>query len=361
MGFFKDFIESMLDEGHTVEIATNESRSKVPDCYRKWGCKVYQIGTSRSLLNKGNIMAVWQIKKIVQDNHYEIVHCHTPIAAVCTRLACRKVRKWGTQVFYTAHGFHFYQGAPLKNWLLYYPVEWLCAHWTDVLITINKEDYVLAQKKMKAGKVEYVPGVGIDLKKFGTKQTDVSEKRKEFGIGQDAILLLSVGELSKRKNHELVIRTIKEMNNPSIKYYICGTGQLSGYFENLIKELSLEEQVFLLGYKSNIIDFLRIADLFVFPSLQEGLPVALMEAMASGLPCVASDIRGNRDLIKHNVNGFLFDLNSRNVRRELADYIIKIIEDKELKKRFESNAVETMKKYDLRNVERIMQEIYTSL
>lgn len=159
MGFFKNFIKELLEDGHTVDIATNETTSKVPDCYREWGCQIYQISCTRSPFNKGNIDAIRQIRKIAADGSYGIVHCHTPIAAMCTRLACRKLRKSGLKVFYTAHGFHFYKGAPLKNWLVYYPIEWLCAHWTDVLITINKEDFELAKKKMKAKRVEYVPGV----------------------------------------------------------------------------------------------------------------------------------------------------------------------------------------------------------
>lgn len=155
MNFFREFVDELIKDGNTVDIATNETTSVVPEFYKNLGCKVYPIETSRSPLQKGNVVAINQIRKLVTEEHYDIVHCHTPIAAMCTRLACRKVRKQGTKVFYTAHGFHFYKGAPLKNWLLYYPVEKICAHFTDVLITINQEDYELAQKKMKAKKVVY--------------------------------------------------------------------------------------------------------------------------------------------------------------------------------------------------------------
>jgi hypothetical protein len=149
MNFFKQFIAELVEAGHSVDIACNENATKVPDFYRELGCCVHSISTSRSPLNRGNLAAVKALRKLVSENCYDIVHCHTPVAAMCARLACRGARKRGTKVFYTAHGFHFYQGAPLKNWFLFYPIEKICSRWTDVLITIIREDYALAQRKMK--------------------------------------------------------------------------------------------------------------------------------------------------------------------------------------------------------------------
>lgn len=316
MNFFVSFIRQLLDEGHTVDIATNESSSKVPACYEEWGCTVYQIGTSRSPIDIGNVKAVEQIKEIVGKKNYDIVHCHTPVAAMCTRLACKKARKYGTRVFYTAHGFHFYKGAPLKNWLLYYPVEKICAHYTDVLITINHEDYVLAKKKMKAKRVEYIPGVGIDLTKFGQVAVDKSAKRKELGIPEDAILLLSVGELNENKNHETVIRAIKDLN---VYYIIAGKGGLQANLQNIIDELGLTERVKLLGFRQDVAELYQTSDVYVLPSIREGLNVSVMEAMASGLPVVCGRIRGNTDLIDEN-GGALFEPQS-------IDECMKALED----------------------------------
>ena len=303
MGFFKSFIRHLLDEGHTVDIATNEKNSKVPACYREWGCTVYQIDTSRSPVDRGNMKAIGQIKRLAESGKYDIVHCHTPVAAICTRLACRKVRKSGTKVFYTAHGFHFYKGASLKNWLMYYPAEKLCARFTDVLITINKEDYALAQRKMKAKRVEYVPGVGIDLNKFGQVTVDKVEKRKEFGIPADAILLLSAGELNTNKNHETVIRAIADLD---VYYIIAGEGELREHLQGIIGELGLTERVKLLGHRTDMTELYKAADIYVLPSTREGLNVSVMEAMASGMPVVCSRIRGNTDLIDEN-GGALFE------------------------------------------------------
>lgn len=306
MRFFTQFIQELLDEGHTVDVAANETGSRIPDCYREWGCRVYPISTSRSPLNKGNLTAIKQIRKIVSENGYDIVHCHTPIAAMCTRLACRGVRKQGTKVFYTAHGFHFYKGAPLKNWLLYYPVEKVCAHFTDTLITINQEDYALARKKLKAKKIEYVPGVGVDLEKFADVPADRLEKRREMGIPEDAVLLLSVGELNENKNHETVIRAIAGMD---AHYIIAGSGTRQAHLQNVIDTLGMTDRVKLLGYRKDVSELYKAADLFVFPSFREGLSVSVMEAMASGLSVACSRIRGNTDLIDEN-GGALFDPHS---------------------------------------------------
>lgn len=319
MAFFNDFIKLLLDEGHTVDIATNENTSKVPVCYREWGCTVYQINTSRSPLNSGNLEAIKQIKELVLKEKYDIVHCHTPVAAMCTRLACRKARKNGTTVFYTAHGFHFYKGAPLKNWLLYYPVEKFCAHFTDVLITMNKEDYALAQKKMRAKRVEYVPGVGIDLKKYGQAVVDKAAKRKELGLPNDATVLLSVGELNENENHETVIRAIKDLD---VYYIIAGKGSLQEHLQNVIDEFGMNNKVKLLGFRDDVGELCEIADIYVMPSYIEGLSVALMEAMASGLPCVVSNIRGNTDLIDENGGALFNPHNIEDCKKSLQKVIL---------------------------------------
>ncbi len=302
MNFFKPFIKRLLDEGHTVEIATNEKLHPVADCYKEWGCRVHQIDTSRSPLSKGNLTAIRQLQKIAEEGKYDIVHCHTPVAAMCTRFACRAVRKKGTKVLYTAHGFHFYKGAPLKNWLIFYPVEKVCSYLTDVLITINREDFAFARKKMKAKQIVYVPGVGIELDKIVSCAGERDAKRAELGIPEGKKLLLSVGELNANKNHEVIIRAIAQQD---VCYVIAGEGELHGHLQNLIDELGLSQRVKLLGYRTDIGALCAAADMFVFPSYREGLPVSLMEAMTAGLPCVVSNIRGSADLIAQGEGGYL--------------------------------------------------------
>lgn len=309
MNFFIPFIRLLLNEGHRVDLAANEKIKKVQICYREWGCKIHPITCSRTPFKIGNITAIKQIRKIVNENNYNLVHCHTPIAAVCARIACRKLRKSGVKVIYTTHGFHFYKGAPLINWIIYYPIEKLCSHWTDVLITINKEDYIFAREKMMAKKIEYIPGVGIDIDKFRNTVVDIVKKRSEIGVPKDSFLLLSVGELNKNKNHELVIRAIAKMKNPNIHYVIAGIGSQHKHLRNLANKLGITDQLHLLGYREDVAELYKASDAYAHPSFREGLSVSIMEAMASGLPVICSKIRGNIDLIDEN-GGFLFSPHS---------------------------------------------------
>ena len=349
MGFFNPFIKDLIDKGHTVDIATNEKDSKVPACYKEWGCTIYPITTSRSPLNKDNIDAVKQLKQLVAKEKYDIVHCHTPVAAMCTRLACRAARKNGTRVFYTAHGFHFYKGASLKNWLLYYPVEKLCARFTDVLITINKEDYALAQKKMKAKRVEYIPGVGIDLKKFGQATGDKAVKRDELGVPDHVTLLLSVGELNENKNHETLIRAIADLD---VYYFIAGEGDLREHLQCIIDELDLSKRVKLLGYRTDVAELYQAADVYALPSIREGLNVSVMEAMASGLPVICGRIRGNTDLIDED-GGMLFDPHSVDACRKAIEAVLS-----KDKKRLGKHNVEKIQAMSVEEINSKMKTFY---
>ena len=305
--FFKPHIDMLVREGHQVDIACNYNDLPLDKLYSDLGCIFYQIDFSRSPLSKSNLKAYGQLKKVIENGNYDIVHCHTPNAAVITRLVSGRFRrKNGLKVFYTAHGFHFYKGAPKLNWMVYYPIEKFCSRFTDKLITINKEDYELAKTKFKAKEVHYVPGVGIDLSRFENVQVDRSAKRREIGVPDDAILLFSVGELNENKNHQVIIRALAKLNNPKLHYAIAGVGDNRDCLLMLSEELGVSEQVHLIGYRKDVAELYAIADLFCFPSLREGLSVSLMEAMASRLPVMCSSIRGNVDLL-NCVQDFMFD------------------------------------------------------
>lgn len=250
-----------------------------------------------------NVKAYRQLKRLMRNMEVQLVHCHTPMGGVLGRLAAKRYRGKGMKVFYTAHGFHFYHKAPMRNWLCYYPVEWVLSRYTDVLITINEEDSVRARKfpLPSNGCVEKVNGVGIDVASYRNIKVNLETKRQEIGIGKEDYLIVSVGELTKRKNHKVVIQALALMKaeciEKKIRYFICGEGPKRSYLSKLIKKYGLEDIVFLPGYRTDVKEILAVSDCFVFPSRQEGLPVALMEALAVGLPCICSDVRGNRDLV----------------------------------------------------------------
>lgn len=290
-------------ETHVAAHAENEQEQHINYCDI-----FYEICFTRSPFTFNNMKAYMALKKLINENSFDIIHCHTPVGGALTRLAARDMRGKGhTKVIYTAHGFHFYKGAPLLNWFVYYPIERYLSRYTDVLITINQEDYAIAKNKMHAKHTEYVPGVGIDIEQIKSIKVDRNKKRAELGIPQDAIMLLSVGELSRRKNHEIVIRALAEIKNNNIVYAICGKGTLESYLKKLADNLAVSNRVFLLGFRTDVTEICKAADIFVFPSLQEGLPVALMEAIVCELSVVCAAIRGNKDLIAEGLNGYLFN------------------------------------------------------
>ena len=341
-------------ETHVAAHADTEKESRISCCD-----VFHEVGFTRTPFTLKNIKAYKVLKQLINDNSFDIIHCHTPAGAALTRLAARQARSRGrTKVIYTAHGFHFYKGAPLLNWLVYYPIEKFLSRYTDVLITINKEDYEIAKNKMHAKTTEYIPGVGIDVKKIQNIKVDRNKKRHELEIPEDAIVLLSVGELSKRKNHEIVIKALSQLEDKNVVYAICGKGSMQEYLQDLACQLNVRDRVFLLGYRTDIIEICKASDIFLFPSLQEGLPVALMEAMACGLPVVCSQIRGNIDLITNGVNGYLWNVTDS---AELCKVIVNIKQSINFCKQCAHHNVEIAKRFDIRQSLSAMGRIYIEI
>ena len=381
-----DNIKILQDLGYTVDVAccwNDDDSALSPEALKErrkrlddLGCRVIETASLRKIFNIGELSKAYhQLKAEVEANKYEIVHTQSPIGGVICRLACRKARKlYGTKVIYAAHGFHFFKGAPLKNWIVFYNVEKWCSRFTDLLITINKEDYDNA-RKFKAKQVAYIPGAGVDTHKFVASDDARARVRKELGIDDDTIVLLSVGELIRRKNHGEVLRALKIMKDNGtlltpdsdervqpkykLKYLIAGRGKIQGELEETIKHLGLEKYVELLGFRRDIADVFAASDIYVFPSHQEGLPVALMEAMSVGMPVVCSKIRGNTDLINEGEGGYLFDSKDA---KSLVAALNKALVDNETK-RYEMGQknVETMREFDKTKVNEVMKNLYSNL
>ncbi|KGK91278.1 hypothetical protein DP73_04780 [Desulfosporosinus sp. HMP52] len=309
----------------------------------------------RSPFSFKNIKAYKQLKEIMKSEDFDAVHCHSPMGSVLARLAARAVGI--SKVLYTPHGFHFYKDAPLLNWLLYYPIEVLLSLYTKVIITINQEDYSLAQK-FKADKVCYIPGIGVNTQKFSSKNADRGKTRAMLEIAEETVVLLSVGELNKNKNHETVIRAVAKINDPRVIYLICGRGKLQAYLKNLVRSLGVEKKVRFLGFRNDVAEIYSASDIFVFPSYHEGLPVSVMEAMSAGLPVICSNIRGNTDLIENGQGGFL--LNPKDVNG-FAKFIKKVAEDRKLRLFMGQKNIETVKTFDVSKVKVKMKELYSEV
>lgn len=315
------------------------------------------IPFERNPLKPGNVKAYKMLREIIEKEQFDLIYCHTPVGAMLARLAGISARKKGTKVIYMAHGFHFYSGAPLLNWMIYYPAEKFLSRFTDGLITINQEDYRRAQK-FHAGKTILIPGVGIDLDKFQKKEPTRQEIRNKLGIPDGKIILMSVGELTKRKNHMVVIDALARLKEYDILYVICGDGPLKAQLRAKAEELGVRDRVKLLGFRKDIAELHKAADIFVFPSLQEGLPVAVMEAMASGLPIVASKIRGNEDLISNNQGGYLVNPTDS---EQVAKAIEKMIQNTKKREKMEERNLEIITKYGQETVLQKMDEFFDEI
>ncbi len=352
-------IHILQNLGYEVDVASDftdisvwpvERVQKFKDQLNDMGIEAIQLDFSRSPFKIGrHIKSYKQTVKLIKDRGYTFIHTHTPIASAIVRQAARKT---GTKVIYTAHGFHFYDGAPLKNWLIFYPIEKWFSRYTDVLITINKEDYKRATEKFKAKKVVYIPGVGVDTEKFAPRKSGRERIRTELSIPDDRIILLSVGELNENKNHESVIRAISGIDN--LTYVIVGKGNLKDQLQKTASENDVDLR--LTGFRADVVDFYDAADVYILPSIREGLNVSLMEAMASSLPCLCGNIRGNVDLVEGEKGGYLFSpLSVDEIKSAVRKMVGMPLEDRQKRGLYN---LDKIRSFDLQTVENMSSEIY---
>ena len=353
VSFHVPYLQMFKEKGYEVHVASKgEEEIKYCD-------KHFNIPFERFPLNPKNLNSYKELKKIINDNQYSIIHCHTPVGGVITRLAARKARKqYNTKVIYTAHGFHFYKGAPLLNWIIYYPIEKICSKWTDCLITITNEDFELAKRKFKKCKqIEHVCGVGLNTDRFDIEITeeDLEELRKEIGIEKDNIVLTYVAELNKNKNQMLLIKTMEQLIKKSDKYrlILVGDGNKKQEYEQYIIEHNLQEYIKILGRREDVPQILKLTNIYVASSLREGLPVNIMEAMYMGLPVIATDNRGHRELVENEINGFIV----KN-QKELKESIEEILRAKQKYKVLSQENRKRSKEYVLDKIQQQMKQIY---
>ena len=318
----------------------------------------FEIPIQRSPADRENLNAYKQLKKIIEDNHYDIIHCHTPMGGMLARLAARSQRKKGTKVLYTAHGFHFYKGAPKLNWMIYYPIELVMSLMTDCLITINDEDFEFAKKHLKAKETKKVNGVGYYSDRyFPVSKEEKEELRKKLGYGNDEKLLIYVAEMNANKNQSMLINTLKILNerNNIFRLLIVGADNYEGRYVHFAEEAGVRDRVDFLGHREDIDDLVHASDIAVGSSIREGLPVNVMEALACGLPVVLSDNRGHRVLAVDGKNGYVVPVNDC---KKMAERIEEIIFDEKKYEEFSKNAVELVKPYSKESVLEELKSIY---
>lgn len=315
----------------------------------------HQIDFVRFPFHPKNLRAYRQLIHLIEGEQIDWIHCNTPIGGSLGRICGKKcgVKK----NIYTAHGFHFYKGAPFFNRMVLQWAERFMAHWTDAIITMNQEDYEAAQKfKLRNhGKVYYVPGVGINTAQYHSDAQTRADKRRELGFSDDDIICISMGDLIKRKNYPVSIEAVAKAKNLKIHYLICGKGPEKENLEKRVADLGVADKVHFMGFRTDVKELLNASDIFLFSTLQEGLPRSMMEAMASGLPCIASRIRGNVDLLIDGKGGYL--CNPMDVDA-FTEVIKKVAENDQLRYNMSKFNMNRIKDYDVNVVEKRINEIY---
>ena len=351
--FHIPYLKYFYEHGYEVHVASF-GRQEIP-----YAMKHFNVPFERSPLSLRNIKAYRELKRIIDEEKYDIIECNTPTASVLTRLAAKKARENGTRVIYIAHGFHFFKGAPLKNWTFYYPVEKFLSKRTDDLITINEEDYEFAKKKLKAKNIHHIHGIGINQSLFQTSisEEEKNELRNEFQLTEKSFVLFFAGELNKNKNQIAIINALKEISAdcPNMMLLFAGVGPLEAFLKKKVKEYHLEDRVKFLGYRTDVLKILQITDLYISMSRREGLPINILEAKMMGVPLIVSDARGQRELVQDHSNGFVVPFDDLPL---LARYMKMIYENPKLPNEMTARSKNGIEKYYLENVEKEMKEIY---
>ena len=354
--FHRPLVEMLHQHGCQVHVAARDNLAEKNGLTLDFADKVYNVPFSRSPKSADNIRAYKQLKAIIEEEHYDIIHCNTPMGGVVTRLAAQKARKSGTKVFYTAHGFHFYKGASKTGWLVYYPVEKLLSRITDTIITINNEDRLCAEAQFGC-KVSYIHGVGADVTKYRVlPEEENTEFRVDNGLS-DRFIILCTGELNKNKNQSTVIRAIALLKEKGLNpiLLLAGNGPEDGNLKKLAAELGVEKSVILVGYRTDLERYINISDLIVSASLREGLGMNLIEGMLCQKPVVASDNRGHRDLVQNGVNGYRVLSGSPEA---FAEKIEELMLDDEKRRSMAQNGYALALKFTKEQVKKELNDIY---
>ena len=322
--FHTPYMKEYQQMGYEVHVAAKNNLDVKPGLELKYVDKVFDIPFSRSPFSRDNLKAKRELKRIIDEEGYDLIITNTPICAVVTRMAAKLARKRGTRVVYIAHGFHFYKGAPKKYWLTFYPIEKHFAKKCDALITINEEDYLLAKRRFKTN-VFRIHGIGVDGERhrIASNEERVS-LREEFEVS-DRFVCLCTGELNKNKNQAKLISLVPEILKkiPNFKLWLAGNGPLENELKELIINLGIEDSVELLGYRGDIERYVRATDIVATVSHREGVPLNVIEAQLTGIPVVASENRGHRELIRDGVSGLMSN-------DCVSENIIRLYEDSEL-------------------------------
>lgn len=351
-------IQQMGYEVHYASNFTNQMYTFDENELKKDGIILHHIDIEKKPTRIfRELRAVRQLKRIIEEENISIVHCHNPMGGVCARIAAHYSSN-KPYVIYTGHGLHFYKGAPMASWMFFYPVEKLMARMTDVIVTINREDYDTVKNRFKlrkGGYVELIPGVGLDMDRFAARPELSERVREELHIPQGAFHIVTAAELNANKNQQTVIEAVAGLPQKDIYYSICGRGADEEKLRVLINRLGLSDRVRLIGFRTDMERVLQSADVFAFPSVREGLGMAAVEALACGVPVICADNRGTREYVRDGVNGIVCSDNSV---PQMKAAVLKMYSDIEYRRKLAGECRSSVSRFGIHNTMKIMSNVY---
>tara|TARA_B100000780_G_scaffold275979_1_gene243683 strand:- start:583 stop:1695 length:1113 start_codon:yes stop_codon:yes gene_type:complete len=351
--FHLPYLKWFKDQGYEVHVACSGAEN-IPFCDIKW-----QISFVRSPFSFGHYNSFSKIKHIIEEQEYDLIHTHTPMTSLVTRYAAKSARKKGTKVLYTAHGFHFYKGAPILNWLFFYPIEKYFSKYADAIITINSEDYeILHRNKFKNKDSYMIPGIGVSNDKFHeVSNSSKAQLRSKLKLNIDDFLIIYAAEFISRKNHQFILSSINEYSIPAnMKVLFAGRGELEHKLKKKVIELGLEKQIIFLGFIDNINEYYQASDIGISTSKQEGLGLNLIEELMCGLPVVATIDRGHSEIIENGVNGYFYPQNNG---KAFYDKVMELYLNKEVYNNMKANATKSVEMFSLTHSIEVMSSIYS--
>ncbi len=354
--FHVPYLEWLAAGGHTVDIAAERRGGLSFDCVNQ----AYWLQFPRTLASFQNLRTLWRLQEIIKEGQYDLIHCHTPIPSALTRIAGRNCRKRGGKLLYTAHGFHFYRDGPLRNWLTYYPVEWLLSSLTDAVVTINHEDFGYVNGKMWHRESFLIPGIGVQSERFQMlTEEQNARQRAALGFPSDAFLVLYIAEFTRGKNHLFLVAAAEKLvlAIPKIKILLAGRGQLLDDVKEEVDKRGLGQCVEFLGFRSDVERFAAISDVGVSTSQREGLGIGLLEQMMCGVPVVASENKGHREFVQHGSTGFLFPQGDCVA---FVQSVVSLYRDAGLRTQMGEAARAKAEEFSVRHSLKKMQEIYAA-
>ena len=358
--FHLPYLEELQKRGHVVHVAARDNLNEKNGLKLQFTDRYINIPFQRSPKNMRNLTAYHRLKTLIDQERYDLIVCNTPMGGMITRLAAKNARKRGTKVIYIAHGFHFYKGAPKKNWLLFYPVERIMAHLCDTLITITQEDFIFARKKFHTN-VVHIHGIGVSPERYHPVSiAEQHEMRAAEGLLPNDFVILCTGELNQNKNQATLIEAVSRCRNniPHLRVLLAGNGSLEAKLKSRVRELHLEDIVTFLGYRTDLERVVPAVDLIVSCSHREGLPLNILEGMLCAKPIVASINRGHNELVDHKQTGFLFHQNDVS---KLSSYIQILYTNTVMKEKMCASGNKKATKYTVTSVKQELLPVLLNL